>query len=111
MRNALVVLALVACATGITYAASSKPTPLYSAKLPEGPERAIAERACLVCHGAQLINQQHKDDAGWEKTIAQMEKWGAPLKPGEHPALKAYLVRKLGPKPSNGGAPGRPAHP
>ena len=106
MRNALVILALVTI-VGVAYA-TAKPTRIYASKLPEGPERAIAERSCLLCHGPQLINQQRKDDAGWEKTIAQMEKWGAPVKPAEHAALKAYLVRKLGP---NGAAKGPPSSP
>ena len=106
MRNALAILGLVSIAA-LAYA-STKPTRVYSSRLPEGPERPIAERSCLLCHGPQLINQQRKDDAGWEKTIAQMEKWGAPVKPAEHAALKAYLVRKLGPSGAVKGPPSRP---
>jgi len=77
----------------------------YPARLPDGTGRAIAERACLVCHSPQLIGQQHKDQASWEKTIATMEKWGAPITPAQHDSLRAYLVSKLGPRPS-GAAPG-----
>jgi len=77
----------------------------YPARLPDGAGRAIAERACLVCHSPQLIAQQHKDQASWEKTIATMEKWGAPITPAQHDSLRAYLVSKLGPRPS-GAAPG-----
>jgi hypothetical protein len=73
---------------------------ILPARLPAAPERAIAERACLVCHSPQLIAQQHKDAAAWEKTIAQMEKWGAPLTPAEHDSLKAYLTRRFGPRAS-----------
>ena len=109
MRNALAFVALVSI-VAIAYA-SAKPTRIYPSRLPEGPERPIAERACLLCHGPQLINQQRKDDTGWEKTIAQMEKWGAPVKPADRAALKAYLVRKLGPSSSNGAAKGPPARP
>jgi hypothetical protein len=110
VRSALAFAALALGIAAVAYAAT-RSTPVYPSKLPEGPERAIAERACLLCHGPQLINQQHKDEAGWEKTIAQMEKWGAPLKPEEHAALKAYFVRKLGPKAPSGAAKGPPAHP
>ena len=81
---------------------------MYSSRLPEGDGREIAQRACLLCHGAQLINQQKKDEAGWEKTIAQMEKWGAPVKPAEHDVLKAYFVKKLGPSGAAKGPPSRP---
>jgi cytochrome c5 len=101
-------LALLALGAALSAAAADAPlriTP-YPARLPEGPGRAIAERACLVCHSAQLIAQQHKDQAAWEKTIATMEKWGAPLTPAQHDSLRSYLVKKLGP---SGAAPGRPA--
>ena len=105
MRSALAIAILAA----LGYAASSsKPTPVYSSKLPAGPERAIAERACLLCHGAQLINQQRKDEAGWDKTLTQMKAWGAPIKPEEQAALKAYLARKLGPSDAAKGPPSRP---
>src|SRR5262249_15785700 len=65
--------------------------------LPEGGAREIAARACLLCHSATLLTQQHKDSTGWEKSIAQMEKWGAPLAPGEHDSLRAYLLARFGP--------------
>ena len=108
MRNALVALASLACAAAIAYAASSKPTQVYSSKLPSGPERVIAERACLLCHGAQLINQQRKDEAGWDRTLTQMKAWGAPIKPDEQAALKAYFARKLGSRGAAKGPPSRP---
>ena len=107
MRSALA-LALIACVAALAYAATSKPTVVYSSKLPEAPERPIAERACLLCHGAQLINQQKKDEAGWDKTLTQMKAWGAPIKPEEQAALKAYFARKLGPSGAAKGPPSRP---
>ena len=102
-RWALVLgLALVALVALKGVAAPPRAKPVVAhilpARLPAGPERAIAERACLVCHSPQLIAQQHKDAAAWEKTIAQMEKWGAPLTPAEHDSLKAYLTRRFGPR-------------
>ena len=104
-------LGALACAMAAVAYAASKPTAVYSSKLPEGPERAIAERSCLLCHGAQLINQQRKDEAGWDKTLVQMKAWGAPVKPDEQAALKAYFVRKLGPKAPSGDAKGPPSRP
>jgi hypothetical protein len=88
------------------YAAVALATPHYPSRLPAGRERAIAEQACLLCHSPQLIAQQHKDAAAWEKTLIQMEKWGAPLTPAQHVVLKAWLVRKFGP---SGAAKGPPA--
>ena len=91
----------LATLVALAYATTSKPTPVYSSKLPTGAERPIAERACLLCHGAQLINQQRKAEAGWDKTLTQMKAWGAPIKPEEQAALKAYFVRTLGPAKSS----------
>jgi cytochrome c5 len=70
----------------------------YANDLPAGGAHDIAGRACLLCHSPTLITQQHKDSAGWEKTIVQMEKWGAPLTPGEHDSLRGYLLAHYGPK-------------
>jgi len=71
---------------------------VYSAQLPAGEGRAIAERACLVCHSAQLIAQQAKDSTAWEKTLVLMAKWGAPVDSVQRDTLRAYLVRTLGPR-------------
>ena len=107
MRSAALLLCAVAAVAAA--AAPPKPTPVYPAHLPAGSQRALAEQRCLICHSAQLIAQQHKDGAAWEKTIAQMEKWGVTLTAAEHDSLKSYLVRALGPR--GGAAPGPPARP
>jgi len=102
--------ALLLCALVAVAAAAPKPTAVYRPRLPAGSQRELAEQKCLMCHSAQLIAQQHKDAAGWEKTIAQMEKWGALLTPAEHDSLKSYLVRFF---PARGTArvePRRPVH-
>jgi cytochrome c5 len=65
--------------------------------LPDGPGRTAVERSCLVCHSAMLITQQHKDAAGWEKTVHLMETWGAPLPAGARDSLLAYLNAHFSP--------------
>ena len=67
-------------------------------RLPPGIGPAIEARACLICHSAMLIHQQAKDSLGWEKTIAQMERWGVALTPAEHDTLRAYLLERYGPR-------------
>ena len=92
---------LAAAATAFAATPTAPPRRMpYPARLPGGPGREIAERACQVCHSPQLIAQQHKDAAAWEKTIAQMEKWGAPLTPAQHDSLKTYLSARFGPRPA-----------
>jgi cytochrome c5 len=66
------------------------------AALPEGSGRALVEGNCLICHGAALIQQQHKDTTGWAKTVKLMRSWGAPLKDQDEPALIDYLSRNFG---------------
>ena len=71
----------------------------YPSAFPAGPGQAVAERACLICHSPMLVTQQAKDSTGWEKTLAQMEKWGAPLTPAEHDTLSRFLLSHFGPRP------------
>jgi hypothetical protein len=66
------------------------------AALPAGPGQAEVEGSCLICHGAAMIEQQHKDSAGWAKTVNQMRTWGAPLAPEQVPAVIAYLTQQYG---------------
>jgi cytochrome c5 len=70
----------------------------YPSVFPAGPGQAIAERACLFCHSPMLVTQQAKDSTGWEKSIAQMEKWGAPLERAEQDSLRNYLLTHFGPR-------------
>jgi hypothetical protein len=72
----------------------------YKKTLPDSVGRGIAERSCLPCHSAMLITQQAKDSTAWEKTLAQMEKWGVLVTPEERDSLRLYLVQNFGPRPS-----------
>src|ERR1051326_7952420 len=73
---------------------------LYPDRFPPGPGDDIAGRACAVCHSPMLVTQQAKDSLGWEKTLALMEKWGAPVAAGEHDSLRTYLLARFGAKPA-----------
>jgi len=70
----------------------------YADTFPAGAGRAIAERACLFCHSPMLVTQQAKDSTGWEKSLATMVKWGAPMTPAEHDTLRGYLLANFGPR-------------
>jgi hypothetical protein len=72
----------------------------YPDVFPPGPGEEIAERSCRLCHSAMLVTQQAKDSTGWEKTLALMEKWGAPATPAEHDTLRQYLLMHFGPRPT-----------
>jgi cytochrome c5 len=68
------------------------------AALPEGAGQAIVKTNCLVCHSAAMIEQQHKDEAAWDKTVTQMIGWGAPVPADQKQELVAYLVANFGPR-------------
>src|SRR5436190_24008860 len=74
--------------------------PRYPDHFPQGAGDDIAERACAICHSPMLVAQQAKDSLGWEKTLALMEKWGAPVAAGAHDSLRTYLLSRFGPKPA-----------
>jgi cytochrome c5 len=80
--------------SGVTAAVPSRAA--YATTLPDSAGRGIAERWCLLCHSAMLITQQKKDSTGWEKTLAQMEKWGVTPTPEERDTLRAYLLQNFG---------------
>jgi cytochrome c5 len=66
------------------------------ASLAAGPGREIVEGRCVICHSAAMIEQQHKDSAGWAKTAGQMRAWGAPVQQEQMPVLIAYLTKHYG---------------
>ena len=94
----LMIAAALACA-GLAFGAkhAKKQAPVNST-LPAGEGRALAEQACLICHSEMLIAQQVKDSTGWEKTITQMERWGAPITPAQHDTVARYLRTHFGPR-------------
>src|SRR5512132_4269347 len=71
---------------------------VYPNDLPAGAGHDIAARACLICHGAMLITQQHKDSTAWAKTIGTMAGWGAPLDTVERETLRGWLTQEYGPR-------------
>lgn len=73
--------------------------------LPAGPGHDIVLGNCVVCHAATMIAQQHKDMAGWNKTVTQMIAWGAPVPKDQQATLVAYLAEHYPPRAA--GAPAR----
>jgi len=101
LAGALIVAAVTAAA-GLSRLQGDEPRGFeqWSARraLPDGAGHASTEQACLVCHSAMLITQQHKDSAGWAKTLGQMEQWGAPIPEGARDSIQVYLVHHFGPR-------------
>ena len=75
--------------------------------LPAGPGHELVLGSCLTCHAATMITQQHKDTAGWNKTVTQMIAWGAPVAKERQAGLVAYLFEHFPARAA--GEPARPA--
>lgn len=71
-----------------------------AAALPEGDGSAIVRTRCLSCHGSDLIASQRLGEAGWERELDKMVRWGANVPETERLALVAYLARHFAPVPS-----------
>lgn len=97
---AVATLTLLAAASVTSLlAAAPKLSRPYPAGFAEGAGRALAEQRCLMCHAATLITQQHKDSAGWARTIGTMKTWGTPLDSAETDTLLRWLVATYPPRP------------
>lgn len=69
------------------------------AGLPAGPGQSDVAGSCMSCHGAAMIQQQHKDSTGWAKTVTLMRSWGSPLAEDKVPAVIGYLTTHYGVTP------------
>ena len=53
----------------------------------------VFKRACLMCHGADLTEQQRLSPTGWTREVEKMMRWGAVVSDAEKPALVDFLSR------------------
>ena len=65
-------------------------------QLVDGPGVDIARTKCLGCHGADLIAEQRLTRPAWDREIAKMERWGAPLTAADREQLLTYLGSRFG---------------
>jgi mono/diheme cytochrome c family protein len=67
------------------------------AELPPGEGKAIADRACLRCHSADMLRQQRLTEKQWTASVAKMSGWGAEIRDDEEAVLAAYLAKNFSP--------------
>jgi mono/diheme cytochrome c family protein len=67
----------------------------------EGADRGkqIFEEKCLLCHEADLTEQQRLSRQGWTREVEKMIRWGAVVSDTEKAPLVDYLFEKYGPRP------------
>jgi len=104
-RETLAILGLgaaAAAAAGPRPASSSASgvLPILGTRLsafPDGPGKAIADRACLQCHSADIPRQQRLTEKQWTAEVEKMTRWGADVPASDKEALVAYLASRFGP--------------
>ena len=63
----------------------------------------IFKSKCLVCHEADLTEQQRLTRAGWIRELEKMIRWGAAVSDGEKEPLVDYLFKSYGPRSKTAG--------
>lgn len=58
--------------------------------------KGTLDQRCLGCHGADLVEQQRLDRAGWGRELDKMVRWGATIPAAERDALITYLSTRFG---------------
>jgi len=62
--------------------------------------KEIFENQCLLCHEADLTEQQRLSRPGWTREVEKMVRWGATVTDAEKEPLVDYLFKNFGPRPS-----------
>ncbi|MEP7274385.1 MAG: hypothetical protein ABI882_23030 [Acidobacteriota bacterium] len=70
------------------------PRPLTSASTAPAAGQSIFEAKCLLCHEADLTEQQRLSRAGWTREVEKMIRWGADVTDAEKGPLVDYLAGK-----------------
>jgi len=69
--------------------------------LPQGPEAALVEKTCTVCHVASQFTTQHRSRDQWAETVNTMIGYGAPVSDADFDPIVNYLAKNFG---AQGGA-------
>lgn len=59
---------------------------------------ATYQRACLVCHDADIIEQQRLTPTGWTRSVEKMMRWGATVSDTDKQPLVDYLASRFPPR-------------
>jgi mono/diheme cytochrome c family protein len=70
-----------------------KPGPVDT-HAPAAQGEAVFKRACLSCHGVDIVEQQRLSRIGWTREVEKMMRWGAPLADADKSALVEHLASR-----------------
>jgi mono/diheme cytochrome c family protein len=66
-------------------------------ELPDGPGKAIVQRACAACHPITQVTSQRRPASQWADTVDQMISRGAQVSDTDFPTVVDYLGKYFGP--------------
>jgi len=82
------------------FTANFKPRSAASAQAASDDRgKQIFEEKCLLCHEADLTEQQRLSRQGWTREVEKMIRWGAVVSDAEKEPLVDYLFSSFGPRP------------
>jgi competence ComEA-like helix-hairpin-helix protein len=99
-----IALTLSIAASLCSAAAQSTTPPPAAAPLPNGPGKAIVQRACVACHTLGVITSKRTTPDGWSQVVNEMVSRGADLSDDEIDTLTRYLSASFGPVESKIGS-------
>ena len=76
--------------------------PQFPLAMPDGPNLAIYQQHCLLCHPSRYVTMQPRfPKTVWEKEVKKMvDAYGAPITAQEQAQIVEYLVAIKGPAES-----------
>jgi cytochrome c553 len=78
----------------------SKTRPALDAAAAEAEAQPAPEgykAACFGCHDDHMMRQQRLTRAQWDREVAKMTGWGAPVRPEQRDVLLDYLSARYKP--------------
>ena len=77
--------------------------PQQPAQLPDAPGRAVVERVCTNCHGAEILLPE-RTTQGWREALELMKGFGATASDEEWKTIHTYFMANLATLNVNKGA-------
>jgi virginiamycin B lyase len=93
MRKIFVLGLFITVMCSTTLWAQGPPVPTAARPLPEGPAKAIVEKACVSCHLITFITTAQHPAAEWKLLVERMVTDGAQVPPNQVDMVADYLAK------------------
>src|SRR5215475_7740057 len=93
MRKIFVLGLFITVICSTTLWAQGPPVPTKERPLPEGPAKAIVQKACVSCHLITFITTAQHPAAEWKLLVERMVSDGAEVPPNQVDMVADYLAK------------------